>query len=92
MKRPTRMRTKNPFCTGAQLAVLRVIIGRPDARVRDMALAIKMSSATFAHTLAKLQQVGHIKKSSFGHYALALTGRLLVECADRIEYARRQSP
>jgi predicted transcriptional regulator len=92
MRRPERMRTKNPFCTGTQLAVLQVIRLHGHLRVTDMALLIKMSSASFAHALAELIDEGHLTKDEeAGKYVVTKTGVLLIDCAKKIEQARKQS-
>ena len=84
-----RMRTKNPFCTGTELAALRAIKLHPQMRVTDMARRIGMSPDTFTHALTGLLRAGHIKRSAYREYQLAITGKYLLECAMRIERAAR---
>lgn len=84
------MRTKNPFCTGTDLAVMRAIRAYPGKRVNEMALLIEMSDATFSHSLVNLHRAGHIKRAGTASYRLGYTGRLLLDCAEHIERARKR--
>lgn len=84
------MRTKNPFCTGTDLAVMRAIRAYPGKRVNEMARLIEMSDATFSHSLVDLQRAGHIRKTKTASYRVAYTGGVLLDCAARIERARKR--
>ena len=93
MRRPDkskRMRTKNPFCTGVQLAVLTTInSSHGTLRVRDMARTAGLRSDTFANAITKLLRGGHIKRDGHGRYRVAHTGIFLIECAERLRrYAK----
>lgn len=84
------MRTKNPFCTGTQLAVLRAIRVHYLTRVNEMARLIRMSDATFGHALTALSRAGHIEKDQAGSYILTSTGRYLIKCAQQLEQAKER--
>lgn len=84
------MRTKNPFCTGTQLAVLRALnIYRASMTLAAMAQKIRMSPATFNHALGSLRRAHHIEKDKYGYYVLTKTGALLHRCAFELERARK---
>jgi DNA-binding IclR family transcriptional regulator len=79
------MRTKNPFCTGVQLVVLRTIKStRGAVGVRGMAREARMRPDTFANAITKLLRLGHIERDGHGRYKVALTGTYLINCANRL--------
>lgn len=83
------MRTKNPFCTGTQLVVLRTVkAARSKLGVRAMAREASMAEDTFANALTKLLNFGHVARDGHGRYAITLTGKYLIDCANRLAVAK----
>jgi DNA-binding IclR family transcriptional regulator len=79
------MRTKNPFCTGVQLIVLRTIKStRGKLGVRAMAREAHLREDTFSNAITKLLRLGHIERDGHGRYKVALTGAYLIDCANRL--------
>lgn len=84
------MRTKNPFCTGTELAVLRAInLYRASLTLAEMARKIRMSPATFNHALASLRRARRVVKDQYGYYVLSKTGSLLHRCSFELERAEK---
>jgi hypothetical protein len=90
MRRPKRTRIKSPFCTGTELVVLRAVRAHPDTYVNEMARLIEMSNDTFAHALTDLVRSGHLLKDQYGLYSVTETGECLIDCARKIERARKR--
>lgn len=85
------MRTKNPFCTGVQLVVLRTISSQSahGLGVRGMARKSRLRPDTFANAITKLLRLRHIQRRGYGRYRVTVTGYFLLDCADKLtRYAR----
>jgi DNA-binding GntR family transcriptional regulator len=91
------MRTKNPFCTTIQLAVLRALNGLKlpvrHGYLNEMAKSLSLSSATVYHALAELENAGHVYRldDERGTFWLSPTGDMLVNCADAMDAYRTQT-
>lgn len=91
----TGMRTKNPFCSGAELAVLRTLNQHAvrtlrRTRITQMAQKCGLRCGTFGHALTSLKRAGHITKDAYGHWRLAPTGRVLLACASALARCARR--